>query len=180
MSRGRFPQFNAAAQSFLEAEIGPVGPSVSCGVGACNADAVFRVPWHSVGGDIAYCGYHLARYRAHHPELFERVQAAVEEDVTAHATRGARFLTFEEVPEQLFEEQFVAIALLASGHALYEEADPGELVAYRTVDRGLETQSSTEVARQHAGEFLQDVEHRLGVHAWSDDALAALYGGESA
>jgi len=180
MSRGRFPQFNAAAQSFLEADVGPADPAVSCGVGGCDTGAVYRVPWPSVGGDIAYCGYHLARYRAQHPELFERVQAAVDDDLTAHATRGARFLTFEEIPEQLFAEQFVAIALLASGHALYEEADPEEFVAYRTVDRGLETQSSTEVSRERAGEFLRDVEQRLGVHAWSDDALAALYGGESA
>jgi len=155
-------------------------PSTSCGVGACNEPAGYRVPWHSVGGDIAYCSYHLARYRELHPDLFDRVQAAVDEDLTTHATRGDRFLTFEEVPEQLFDQTFVAIGLLATGHALYEEADPDEIVEYRTVDRRLDAQSSTEVAREHAGEFLRDVEQRLGVHAWSDDALAALYGGESA
>jgi len=180
MSRGRFPQFNAAARDWLEADIGPVDPSTSCGVGACDEAAVYRVPWHSVGGDIAYCSYHLARYQELHPDLFERVQAAVDEDLTTHATRGDRFLTFDAVPEQLFDEAFVAIALLATGHALYEEADPDELVEYRTVDRRLEERSSTEAARERAGEFLQDVEQRLGVHAWSDDALAALYGGETA
>jgi len=181
MSRGRFPQFNAAARDWLEADVGAVDdPSTSCGVGACDEPAVYRVPWHSVGGDIAYCSYHLARYEELHPELFERVQAAVDEDLTRNATRGDRFLTFDEVPEQLFDEEFVAIALLATGHALYEEVDPGELVEYRTVDRGLETQSRTELPRERAGEFLQDVEQRLGVHEWSDDALAALYGGESA
>ncbi len=82
-------------------------------------------------------------------------------------------------PEQLFDVKFVAIALLATGHALYEEADPDELVEYRTVDRRLEERSSTEAARERAGDFLRNVEKRLGVHAWSDDALAALYGGES-
>jgi hypothetical protein len=54
MSRGRFPQFNSAARSFLEADPGPVDDE-SCGVGQCDLDAVYRVPWHSVGGDIAYC-----------------------------------------------------------------------------------------------------------------------------
>ncbi|NHX37647.1 MULTISPECIES: hypothetical protein [Halolamina] len=181
MSRGeRFAQFNAAARSFFEADVGPVNPSVSCGVEACDEAAVYRVPWHSVGGDITYCGYHLARYRELHPDLFERVQEAVDEDLSALATRGARFLTFDEVPEQLYGEAFVAIALLATGHALYEEADPDEIVEYRTVDRRLQKRSSTEAARERAGEFLQDVEQRLGVHEWSDDALAALYGGETA
>jgi len=92
MSRGKqFPQFNAAARDWLEADVGVVdNPSTSCGVGACDEPAVYRVPWHSVGGDIAYCSYHLARYRELHPELFERVQAAVNEDLTALATRGDR------------------------------------------------------------------------------------------
>jgi len=150
MSRGKqFPQFNAAARDWLEADVGVVdNPSTSCGVGACDEPAVYRVPWHSVGGDIAYCSYHLARYRELHPDLFDRVQAAVDEDLTTHATRGDRFLTFEEVPEQLFDQTFVAIGLLATGHALYEEADPDELVEYRTVDRRLDAQSSTEVARE--------------------------------
>lgn len=181
MSRGeRFSQFNAAVRAGLEADVGPVDPSTSCGVDPCEETAAFRVPWHAVGGDIDYCGYHLARYREQHPDIFERVQNAVDEDLTAYATRGDRFLTFDEVPETLFNEAFVAIALLANGHALFEEADPGDIVEYRTVDRRLEECSSMEVGRERAGEFLQDVQQRLGVHEWADDALAALHGGESA
>ncbi len=181
MLSGRFQRFNGGVRNALEADIGPVDdPHASCGVDPCEDAPVYRVPWPQFGGDVAYCGYHLARYRGQHPELFERVQAAVNEDLTAYATRGDCFLTFDEVPEQLFDEEFVAIALLATGHALYEEADPEELVEYRTVDRRLLERSTTEAARERAGEFLRDLEQRLGVHAWSDDALAALYGGESA
>lgn len=61
MSRGRFPQFNAAARSWLEADVGPVDDE-PCGVGPCDEDVVYRVSWPSVGGDVAYCGFHLARY----------------------------------------------------------------------------------------------------------------------
>ena len=180
MSRGeRFSQFNARARSFLEANVGAVDDE-PCGIGPCEGDALYRVPWPSVGGDIAYCSYHLARYEELHPELFERVQEAVDEDLTAHATRGHRFLTFDDVPETLFNEQFVAIALLGTGNALYEEDDPDDSVTYVVVDRSLEEDSRTEVARDRAGEFLREVESDLGVHEWDDGVRAALYGGEPA
>jgi len=182
MSRGeRFKQFNAGARDWLETDVGPVDdPNTSCGVGPCEADAVFKVPWPEFGGDVAFCEYHLARYEERHPDLFGRVQEAVDDDLTAAATRGHRFLTFDEIPEQLFDEEFVAIALLATGNALYEEADPGDTVEYVVVDRRLEEDSRTEVAREKAGEFLRDVEQRVGVHDWADDTAAALYGGEVA
>lgn len=182
MSRGeRFSRFNAAAQSFLEADVGAVDDE-DCGVGPCEGTAVYRVPWPEMGGDIAYCDYHLARYRELHPNLFERVQAAVDEDLTALATRGDRFLTFEGIPDRIDVDDvdFVAVALLATGEALFEEADPDEGVTYIAVDRSLETQSSVTIPRKHAGEYLEEVQRRLGVHAWADDVEAALYGGDSA
>jgi hypothetical protein len=180
MSRGeRFSQFNSAARSFLEADVGAADDE-PCGIGPCEDDAVYRVPWHSVGGDIAYCGYHLARYRKQHPDLFDRVQEAVDEDLTAHATRGQRFLSFDDVPETLFDEEFVAVALLATGNALYEEDDPGKTVTYIVVDRTLEEDSTIEVTRDRAGEFLREVESRLGVHEWDDDVAEKLLGGERA
>ncbi len=182
MTRGeRFQRFNAGARDWLEADVGPVDdPNTSCGTGACERDAAFRVPWPHFGGDVAFCEFHLARYRARHPDLFDRVQEAVDEDLTAYATRGDRFLTFDEIPEQLFDEEFVAIALLVTGRALYEEADPDETVEYVVVDRRLEEDSRTEVPREKAGEFLHDVEQRVGVHEWADDTAAALNGGEPA
>jgi hypothetical protein len=180
MSRGeRFSQFNARARSFLEADVGPVDDE-PCGIGPCEDDAVYRVPWPSVGGDIAYCGYHLARYREQHPDLFDRVQEAVDEDLTAYATCGHRFLTLDDVPETLFDEEFVAIALLATGRALYKEDDPGETVTYIAVDRTLEEESSIEVARSQAGDFLREVESSLGVHEWDDAVAEQLLGGEPA
>jgi len=178
MSRGRnFARFNAGARSTLEADVGPVDDE-SCGVDPCDSDAVYRVPWPQFGGDIAYCPYHLARYRHQHPDLWERLQQAVDDELSALATRGDRFFTLNGVPGKLFDEEFVAIALLATGEALYEEVDPDDLVLYLTVDRSLEETSRTEVARDRAGEFLTDLEQDLGVHEWADDVEAALYGGE--
>jgi len=178
---GRFQRFNAGVRSALEADVGPVDDA-ECGVGPCKTGPVYRVPWHSVGGDIAYCGYHLARYREQHPELFKRVQEAVDEDLSVLATRGDRFLTFEKVPNRIGVDgvEFVAVALLATGNALFEEDSPDDTVVYIVVDRCLEEDSWTEVARGRAGEFLRDIEDRLGVHEWADDIEAALYRGEPA
>jgi|GEM_PF-4661517 hypothetical protein len=178
MSRGgSYARFNAAARHFLEADIGPVAGE-DCAVDACDDSAVFRVPWPSVGGDIAYCGYHLARYHEQHPDLFDRVQDVVDEDLTALATRGDRFLTFDTVPETLFDETFEAIALLSDGTALYEEREPGEDVTYSSVDRRLEVRDQRVVDRAFTGEFLAWVDENRGVHEWSDDVVAALHGGE--
>ena len=171
MSRGeRFSRFNAGVRSALKADLGAVDHE-ECGVSPCERDAVYRVPWPVVGGDIVYCPYHLARYRALHPDLFERVQEAVDEDLTALATRGDQFLTFDDVPDRINVEgvEFVAVALLATGNALFEEASPDDTVVYIVVDRCLEENGRTEVARTHAGEFLRDIENRLGVHQWADD-----------
>jgi len=180
VSRGEdFARFTSGIGAALEVEIGAVDDE-PCAVGPCDSDAVYRVPWPSVGGDVAYCEFHLARYRARHPELWDRVQDAADEDLTAYATRGDRFLTFDEVPETLFDEKFVAIALLTNGHALYEEDDPDETVVYLTVDRRLEIDSRKQIARSVAGELLSWVEETHGVHEWADDALAALYGEVSA
>jgi len=178
VSRGQdFQRFNAAARSLLETDIGPVDDG-QCAVGPCETPAEYHVPRHSVGGDIAYCPYHLARYREQHPELWEKLRAAVEDDVSAYATRGNRFLTLDVVPKTLFDDAYCAVALLASGYALYELDDPDQTVVYRTVDRRLEEQERHEVPREEAGEFLRWVESHVGVHEWAAGVEAALYGGE--
>ncbi len=179
MSRGQgFQQFNAAARSFLDVDVGPVDDE-PCAIGPCETQAVYRVPQHSVGGDAPYCPYHLARYREQHPEIWDGLQAAVNDDLSAYATRGNRFLTLREVPETLFDEAYRAIALLVCGNALYELDNPEETVAYRVLDRRLAVRDSHELHREQAGEFLRWVEAHIGVHEWAEDVDAALYGGDS-
>lgn len=181
VSRGHgYAEFTSGLRSELAVDLAEVeDPSASCGASTCEENPVYRVPWPSVGGDVAYCSYHLARYREQHPELWARVEEVVDEDITAFATQGDRFLTFENVPETLFGDEFRAIALLVTGHALFEELEPGKIVEYRTVDRRLEEQDSHTVQRGSAGEFLQDVEETIGVHNWAPDVEGALYGGEA-
>ena len=84
MSRGQdYSRFNASVRSALKPDLGPVDDE-PCAVGACDDDAVYRVPWPQVGGDVAYCPYHLARYREQHPDLWERVEEAVDDDLSAY------------------------------------------------------------------------------------------------
>jgi hypothetical protein len=94
MSRGQdFARFNAGARAFLEPDIGPAEDE-DCG--ACDNLAVYRVPWPSVG-DVAYCSDHLARYREQHPKLWNRVEEAVDEDLSA--------LLDAEVPVAVIERE---------------------------------------------------------------------------
>jgi len=179
MSRGEsFSRFTAGIQSALEVDLGPVQDE-PCAVDPCPDGAVYRVPWPAVGGDVAYCPYHLARYRVEHPDLWSAVQEAVDEDLTKFATRGDRFLTLGAIPETLFDESFRSVALLATGYALYEEREPETTVEYRKVDRRLVNRDSHELQRGTAGEFLVDVENEIGVHEWVPDVEATLYGGDS-
>lgn len=172
---GGFQRFNAAARFFLEANPVPVDdPSVSCAVGPCEDAPVYRVPWPHVGGEVEYCPYHLARYRSEHPDLWERVQNVVDEDLSKFATRGNRFLTFDEVPETLFDDEFQAVALLVDGNALYLEVDPEETGTLRRVDRSLEYIQERVIGVDSLGAFLEWVEDTVGVHDW-----AAGYGGEA-
>lgn len=83
-----------------------------------------------------------------------------------------------DFPEQLLDEEFVTIALLATGNVLYEEADPVETVEFVVVDRRLEEDSRTEITSDQTGEFLREVEQRLGIPEWADETAAALYGGD--
>jgi len=164
MSRGQdFARFNAGARTFLEPDIGPIEDE-DCS--ACDSPAVYRVPWPSVG-DVAYCSYHLARYRELHPKLWNRVDQAVDEDLSALATRGDRFLTFCDVPETLFGDDFHAIALLADGRALYCEREPEGTVTYRAVHPSLEVTAERELDLEDEQAFLQWVEHEFGVHHWA-------------
>jgi len=163
-----FARFNAAARQFYEPDIGLTGDDdEGCSIGPCEDDAVYRVPWPT-GGEVAYCPYHLARYRALYPELWDAVQEAIDDDLSAYATQGDRFLTFEDIPETLFSEDFRAIALLTDGRALYER-EHEDTVIFRAVDRSLEDPTEREVDREHLDAFVDWVEHEIGVHCWAGE-----------
>lgn len=100
MSRGQnFSTFNGSVRSALEPDVGPADGD-HCSVDPCDSDAVFRVLWPSIGGDVAYCGYHLARYCEQYSDLWKRVGEAVDDNLSTYATRGTWFLIFDAVSER--------------------------------------------------------------------------------
>lgn len=163
MSRGEsFARFNSAARSYLDPDIGPV-ENEDCSVGACESVAAYRVPWPSIG-DVAYCSHHLARYRYHHPDLFERVQAHVEEDLTPLATRGNRWLALEEVPERIRGGRYRRVGVTARGYALFERVEPDEdgLVTYVGGDLSPAEEDVLEVLAQHGESSHQELADESG------------------
>jgi hypothetical protein len=177
VSRGRdFTRFNAGARQFLSPDIGPV-EAEDCSVGACVDAAVYRVPWPSIG-DVAYCSHHLARYRYHHPDCFERVQEHVDEDLTALATRGNRWLALEEVPERIRGGRYRRVGVTARGYALFESVEPDTdgCVTYVLVDRDLSHTASIRVPSDRSGEFLETFDQRRGFFEWENDIRNAVSG----
>lgn len=178
VSRGQdFSRFNASARSYLEPEVGPVeDPDQGCEVGACDESAVYRVPWPNFGGDIAYCGFHLARYRHEHGELWERFQGAPVDDPDEFACRGQQFLALGEVPEKIRGGRYRCVALTQLGLALYEQTTPDDgVVTYVLVDRSPEYDDALRVEADRASEFLHDFDRRRGVYERQPDVREALY-----
>lgn len=178
MSRGEsFSRFNAGACSFLEADVGPVDEE-DCAVGPCGDDAVYRVPWPQFGGDVAYCPYHLTRYRSSYREEFKRVQEHVDDDLSAFATRGDRFLTLDDVPTRIRGGRYRRVGLTELGYGLYEETNPDSngLVTYVLVNRHLGYTDALRVPSERAGEFLDEFNTERGIHEWDPEARDALFG----
>lgn len=183
MSRPRSQPWYSGAHRALEPEVGPVDEHGLCECGHCDREQRYRLPWPEVGGDVAYCGYHVARYRHHNRELWERLRSLDEvEDPDVHAVAGDRFLTLDEVPEEISVdgERMRRVALGVDGWALFDSAEPDDdgTVRFVTVDRNLEPRESVEISRSSAGEFLNWFREHEGVHDLDPDARRALYGGE--
>ncbi|ELZ38897.1 hypothetical protein [Halorubrum tebenquichense] len=164
----------------LEPDIGPIDEG-DCGTGHCDNDAVYRVAWPHFGGDEALCSFHLARFCDQHPELWEQMRALDVDDPDTYAVRGQRFVSIDEVPDQISVdgERMNRVALGVDGLALYDSAEPeGETVRFVTVDRRLDPVESVKVERKRAGEFVAWYRDHEGVYRWDPDAQAALYGGD--
>jgi len=163
----------------LEPDIGPVDEE-DCGTGHCDNDAVYRVAWPNFGGDQPLCPFHLCRFRAEHGEIWEQMRG-LDEDPDEYAVRGTRFVSIDEVPNQIGAdgEKMNRVALGVDGLALYDSAEPeDETVRFVTVDRRLNLVESVEVERERAGEFVAWYRDHEGVYHWDPDAQAALYGGD--
>lgn len=179
MSRGAgFHNFSGGVRAALEVDIGPVEDE-PCEVGPCNSSAVYRLPWPVIGGDIACCAFHLARYRDQHPELYQHVQEHANEDLDDLATVGDRFLHWDEVPPRIRAGDFRRVLLDDLGYALFEAVRPREDggVVYLLVKRSLDTVDAKVVHRSKAGEFIGAYRSERGVYAIDDDVEAALFGG---
>lgn len=180
MSRGRnFARFNAGARAALTTDVGPVdeASAQACGCEPCDLNALFRVPWPHFGGDVAYCGYHLARYRAEHPDLFRQVADAFP-CLGSLTTRGDRFVDLDEVPPKIRAGYYRRVGLDQLGHAIYESVEPDAngRVLYLEVDRTLDYQDARRVDAEQAGTFLRWLDDHRGIYAWDPDVHEALYG----
>ncbi|WP_049908736.1 MULTISPECIES: hypothetical protein [Halorubrum] len=183
MSRPRSQPWYSGAHRALEPDVGPVDEHGICECGHCDREQRYRLPWPVIGGDIAYCEYHVARYREHNPEIWGRVRRLDGvDDPGIYATVGNRFLTLNEVPREIAVggEKMRRVALGVDGWALFDSAEPDQdgLVRFVTVDRDLEPRESVEIDRSSAGDFVSWFREHEGVHDLDPDARKALYGGE--
>ena len=170
-------------RSNLRPNVGPVDDHELCECGHCDREQRYRVPWPEFGGDVAYCDYHLARYRELNPEIWNRLRdLEAVEDPTRYAGIGRRFITLDEVPAEISVdgEKMRRVALGVDGFALFDSAEPDEdgQVRFVTVDKGLEPRDSVSIDRSSAGEFVDWVRTHEGVHELDPDARGALHGGE--
>lgn len=169
----------------LEPDVGAVNVDDSCEQSDhCDRDQQYRVPWPQIGGDVALCDYHLARYRQLNPEIWERVRDLDGvDDPDMYAVVGDRFLTLDEIPETIGVdgEKMRRVALGVDGFALYDSAEPHDdgTVRFSTVSRDLEARETVEVALGRGHEFLGWYRAEEGVHDLDPDARDALFGGGS-
>lgn len=183
MSRPDSQPWYSGAHRALEPDVGPVDDGSPCGIGQCDREATYRVAWPHFGSDEALCPFHLCRFRAYHGEVWSQMRELDVEDPDAHAVRGQRFVTLDEVPDQIAidGERMNRVALGVDGLALFDSAEPDDgTVLFATVNRRLEPVESREIARSQAGRFVSWYRDHEGVYRWDPDAQAALYGGEPA
>ena len=177
--------FEKRTRSNLRPDVGPVDEHALCETGHCDREQRYRVPWPAIRGDVAYCPFHLARYRALNPEIWQRLRdLEVVEDPDTYAVVGQRFVTLDEVPKEIGVdgEKMRRVALGVDGWALFDSAEPDDdgTVRFVTVDKDLEPRESVSVDRSSAGEFVTWFRQHEGVHDLDPDARAALHGGECA
>ncbi|QKY17756.1 hypothetical protein [Halorubrum sp. CBA1229] len=168
--------------SNLEPDVGAVDEHELCECGHCDRPQEYRVPWPHIGGDVAYCDYHLARYRENNSDIWDRLRALEGvDDPDIYAMIGSRFLTLDEVPSEISVdgEKMRRVALGVDGWALFDSAEPDEdgTVRFVTVDRELEPRESVAIDRSSAGKFVTWYRRHEGIHALEPDARDALHGG---
>ncbi|WP_200531965.1 hypothetical protein [Halorubrum sp. LN27] len=170
-------------RSELEPDVGAVDTDDACEQSDhCDREQQYRVPWPNFGSDVALCDYHLARYRDLNPEIWGRVRGLDGvEDPDKYAVIGSRFLTLDEVPEEISVdgEKMRRVALGVDGLALFDSAEPDDdgTVRFRTIGRDLEPRETVEVPKEHAGGCLDWYRTEEGVHELDPDARDALFGG---
>jgi hypothetical protein len=160
----------------LEPDVGSVDGDVKCG-GRCEEAAVYRVPWPHIGGDVAYCGYHLACYKHDHPEIWARIRSGPFDDPEDYTEIGDRFISFDEIPTKLRDETMRRVCLDHEGYALFESVRPNDgEVTYTRVDRTLNEIESRSVRRGATGEFLGWFLQETGWRQLDDEVREALFG----
>lgn len=177
MSRERsLSGVDATIRDALDVDVGPVEAEPSeCGA-KCDEPAVYRVPLPH-GGDSPFCPYHLAWFLHEYPEIRAYlVEAPVREapDPTKFASRRGRFVDLDMAPARIpdpedDERELVRLALLHTGHVLYESENPDAdgQVRYVAVDVALEIGGDdgdgfVECHRSEAGDVLRGIRDDVG------------------
>lgn len=167
--------------SNLEPDVGAVDEHELCECGHCDRPQEHRVPWPHIGGDVAHCDYHLARYRENNPDIWDRLRALDGvDDPDIYAVIGSRFLTLDEVPSE--------ISVDGGGCAVSRSASTGGRCSTapsptRTERFALSpwiassNRESVAIDRSPADKFVTWYRRYEGVHALDPDARDAVHGG---
>lgn len=160
----------------LEPDVGPV-EGEECEA-RCDEDAVYRVPWPHIGGDVAYCGYHLACYKHDQPEIWDRVRSGPYPDPQKYVEVGNRFISLDEIPEKIRSETFRRICLDHEGYALFESSEPDDegYVTYIRVDKTLGAFERNRVRKEISGELLGWYQQEIGWRHLDPEVQEALFG----
>ncbi|QCJ47259.1 hypothetical protein [Haloprofundus sp. MHR1] len=150
-----------------------------CHIGVCDEAAVYSVPHpSSFGGDLAKCPFHLALFKDQNPKLWRKIRSVDIPDPQFYNDRGDRFTNFEDVPEQVREDQY-RVGLDVLGFAIYHgDPDDEGLVMFEAVDRRLETRSTKQIPVGRVGEFIDHLRLNRGFVRMDPEVREKMYPGE--
>ncbi|WP_224450521.1 hypothetical protein [Haloprofundus salilacus] len=147
-----------------------------CHLGICDETAVYSVPHpNSFGADLAKCPFHLALFKAEHPEVWRKIRSADIPDPKFYTDSGDRFVDFDDAPEQVREEQYL-VGLDVLGLAIYHgDPDNDGLVTFEAVDRRLETRATKEIRLGQVGKFIDHLRLNRGFVRMNPEVRETMY-----
>jgi hypothetical protein len=158
----------------LQPDVGPVD-DIECEA-RCEAEAVYRVPWPHIGGDTALCGYHLGCYRHDQSDIWGQVRTGPFEDPDDYVEIGTRFVSLDEIPDEIRDGNYRLICLDSEGYALYEGKPDDGHVTFLRVDSRLNDIERNTVRQEIVGELIGWYRQNIGWRRLAPEAEEALLG----